>query len=189
MAGLGNPGRRYSSTRHNVGYRVIDETARLLGICIDQPRWNALVGSCGRNGVEVWLIKPTTMMNDSGKAVNAAAQALEIAPEELLVVCDDFHLPEGSLRARRKGSAGGHNGLENVLARRDADTFARLRVGIGEAPPGRAVDYVLAAFTREEEEIIEEMVRRAAEAVLVWLDHGIQETMNRFNRARTSPPE
>ena len=95
---------------------------------------------------------------------------------------------QGSLRLRRKGSAGGHNGLESVFARLETDAFARLRVGIGEAPPGRAVDYVLAAFTREEEEIIEEMVRRAAEAVLVWLDHGIEETMNRFNRPRTSPP-
>ena len=158
-----------------------------MGASVDEPKWNALVGSCRRGDVDVWLVKPTTMMNDSGKALSAAGRALEIAPEELLVVCDDFHLSGGSLRVRRKGSAGGHNGLESVLARLGTDAFARLRVGIGEAPDGRAVDYVLATFTRDEEDTMEATVQRAAEAVVVWLDHGIEETMNRFNRAQTSP--
>ena len=181
MVGLGNPGGRYAATRHNVGYRVVDELAHRGGIHVVESRWNALSACLRRDDVEVWLIKPTTWMNDSGRAARRAVETLGIEPEQLLVICDDFHLELGRLRARRTGGAGGHNGLESVLMCLRMDEFPRLRIGIGEAPPGRAVQYVLEPFGRADEAIIAEAVVRAADAVAVWLDHGIDEVMNRFN--------
>ena len=183
IVGLGNPGERYEGTRHNIGWRVVDEVARRHQIGLTTVKFEAFFGS-GRVGDEtVALLKPLTFMNDSGAAVQAAVNFYNCPHEDLLVICDDIALPPGTLRARRGGSAGGHRGLLSIEQRLGTQEYPRLRVGIGRGLMEDQREHVLARFTKEEEPIVGAAVQRAAEAVERWRTQGIETCMNEFNAA------
>ncbi|HXE80593.1 MAG TPA: aminoacyl-tRNA hydrolase [Vicinamibacterales bacterium] len=186
IAGLGNPGRRYRDTRHNVGFRVVDELARRAGVDFGPAPADALVARIrdfeGRG--PVLLVKPLTMMNASGEAVAALGRYYRIEPDALLVITDDVNLPLARLRARARGSSGGHNGLRSVVQHLGTEAFPRLRVGVGRGD--RRVDladHVLATFDPEERPIIEAAIMRAADAAALFVAAGIEAVMNRFNPA------
>lgn len=180
VVGLGNPGRRYARTRHNAGYMVVDEMARRKGARFKRLWMKRAVGARvdGPSGA-VLLVKPLTFMNRSGEAVRAILSKRGLDEQDLIVVVDDVHLPLGRLRLRAGGSEGGHNGLRSISAALGTRDFARLRVGVGPAPSGDLVDYVLAPFDRDEE--IGVPVRRAAEAAWLLIEQGLEQAMNRYN--------
>lgn len=181
IVGLGNPGPQYRSTRHNVGFLVIDRLLAAHPPERSRSKFDAEVYEC-RDGVTPWLLlKPQTFMNLSGKSIAAALSWYGLAaPDDLLVVCDDFNLPLGRLRLRRDGSAGGQKGLADTITRLGSAEFARLRLGIA-APRSNAVDHVLGTFAPDEKSVIDEAIGRAAQAVEVWARDGIEAAMNRFN--------
>jgi PTH1 family peptidyl-tRNA hydrolase len=183
ICGLGNPGERYLLTRHNVGFRVVDLLA---------DRWGMTGSGRVREGAarlevtrpepigRVLLVKPLRFMNQSGAALKAAMRQTEADPAtDLLVICDDIDLPLGKVRLRRSGSAGGHNGLRNIIAALGSDAFNRLRVGIGR--DGEPVDHVLATFKPGERELATEAIATAADAAEAWLRDGIEAAMSAFN--------
>jgi PTH1 family peptidyl-tRNA hydrolase len=184
VVGLGNPGRRYRGTRHNVGFRVVDLLARRWGVSL-RPEGAAEVAEARFAGQPVLLAKPLTYMNLSGQAVGELVRRWRIPPSSVLVVYDDMDLPTGALRVRARGSAGGHRGVASVLEALGTSEVPRVRVGIGR-PGTDAVDHVLSRFTEAEEPLVAEAVERAAEAVETVLREGIQRAMDRFNR-RTAP--
>ena len=180
VVGLGNPGRKYAGTRHNVGYLVIDELAAGPGGFAFRNRFQAQVADGVEGGVPVLLVKPETFMNLSGQSVRQVVDFYKIEPADLLVVCDDAALPLGKLRVRAKGTHGGHNGLRNIQDHLGTTEYARLRVGVG-APRDEAVDHVLSRFRPAERPVIEGAVQKAVQAVLVWVHQGVEACMNRFN--------
>ncbi|MGI8601449.1 MAG: aminoacyl-tRNA hydrolase [Verrucomicrobiales bacterium] len=186
ITGLGNPGRDYATTRHNVGFLILDRLAARLGVSFArEKKWKAEFGRVG----DLSLIKPQTFMNLSGEAVAAAAAYYKVAPEECLVVYDDKNLPFGRLRLRESGSAGGHNGMKSVIAHLGTEVFPRLRFGIG-APPGEQPEltgHVLAAFSAGESAVIEKQLDRAVEAIHYALRAGVPQAMNVFNRPEEPP--
>ena len=179
VLGLGNPGRRYAGTRHNVGYMVLDSLAASSGVKFAE-RVNAETVTVRIADEEVFFAKPTTFMNRSGLAAARILQRHRIQLDRMLVVCDDFNLPLGRLRLRPSGSAGGHNGLGSIIDTLGTNEFPRLRLGVGE-PEGDAVDYVLSSFRASEKPVLKSMVETAAQAVTHWIEHGAAETMNRYN--------
>ena len=182
IAGLGNPDGRYENTRHNVGFEVIDILADRMGICADEKKHRALCGRGVLEGQKVILLKPQTYMNLSGESVRAAADFYKAEPKNIIVVYDDISLEPGQLRIRGKGSAGGHNGIKNIIAHLGTQEFPRVKVGIGEKPKGMDLaDYVLSHFSQGERESMREAYKEAAEAVAVMVGQGIDEAMNRFN--------
>ena len=182
IAGLGNPDGRYENTRHNVGFEVIDILADRIGICVDEKKHRALCGRGVLEGQKVILLKPQTYMNLSGESVRAAADFYKAEPKNIIVVYDDISLEPGQLRIRGKGSAGGHNGIKNIIAHLGTQEFPRVKVGIGENPKGMDLaDYVLSHFSQGERESMREAYKEAAEAVAVMVGQGIDEAMNRFN--------
>lgn len=182
IAGLGNPDGRYENTRHNVGFEVIDILADRIGICVDEKKHRALCGRGVLEGQKVILLKPQTYMNLSGESVRAAADFYKAEPKNIIVVYDDISLEPGQLRIRGKGSAGGHNGIKNIIAHLGTQEFLRVKVGIGEKPKGMDLaDYVLSHFSQGERESMREAYKEAAEAVAVMVGQGIDEAMNRFN--------
>ncbi len=187
IVGLGNPGRKYENTRHNVGFCLIDELSRRWQVQVDRRRFSGLLGS-GRFGDErVLLFKPTTYMNRSGRAVREAVAFHKLALEDLLVVVDDLALPLGRLRIRSRGSGGGHNGLTDVIDELGEERFARLRIGIEWVESHRAVDHVLGAFSPEDQRRMDQAILRSAEAVECWLTSGVEAAMNGFNRPDDQP--
>ncbi|MGC9454909.1 MAG: aminoacyl-tRNA hydrolase [Phycisphaerae bacterium] len=187
VVGLGNPGRRYRDTRHNVGFMVVE---RLAERCqCGRPRkafngrlFDATFARRGEGVRKAWLFEPLTYVNCSGHAVRTLAEFYRIPPGELLVVLDDMALPTGHVRARAKGSAGGHNGLDDILRAFGGEDLPRLRVGIGSPPPQMDPrDYVLGKFPPEEAELMVPAIDRAADAVEEWLFEGITHVMNRYN--------
>jgi len=184
IVGLGNPGSRYADTRHNVGWRVAEELAAAAGAGSWREKFDAAVtdGSCGAE--KLVIMRPLTFMNHSGLAVRQAMEFWKLALADLLVVLDDMALEVGRIRLRADGSAGGHNGLESVIGHLGSDGFARVRVGIGPAPPvDEHVDFVLSPFAKTERAAIDEAIGRAADAARCWATVGIEAAMNRFNRA------
>jgi PTH1 family peptidyl-tRNA hydrolase len=180
VAGLGNPGPEYASTRHNVGFLVVDRLAEQFGSTWERStKWDAVVTKYG----EVFLLKPMSFMNRSGHPLFAVAQFYKIDPAEILVVLDDFALPLGRLRLRAGGSPGGHNGLESIIAQFGTEEIPRLRIGIGAAPSAGSVDYVLSRFFEEEKPLVRSTIDRAAEAVKCAIDNGLVSAMNTFNKA------
>lgn len=178
VAGLGNPGREYQRTRHNVGFMVLDRLAADAQLPWDySEKWGAAWAK-----TNVILIKPATYMNRSGQPLAAIANFYKIAASEIMVVLDDFALPLGRLRLRAQGSSGGHNGLESVFEHFGTEEIARLRIGIGAAPSAGAVDYVLGRFFEEEKPILDAAIRRAADAVNCVIDKGLDAAMNVFNK-------
>jgi len=188
VVGLGNPEEEYGGTRHNVGFRVLDVLAAECGEEFGRSRFESRVAEVRLGEEKVLLLKPQTYMNRSGRACRAALAFHKLEPEAMLVVCDDFNLELGRLRARRDGSAGGHNGLESVISELGTREFPRLRLGIGAAR-GSTTNYVLGRFGTEEEEVISETIVRAADAVRSWITEGIEACMNRFNAAPTERDE
>lgn len=181
IAGLGNIGAEYAHTRHNIGFDVLDLFAAKHGACfeLDRHAWHAV---CKVKGRSVHLIKPTTYMNLSGKAVQYWLKQCDVQKENLLVITDDLSLDVGKLRTRAKGSDGGHNGLRNIQEILGTQDYPRMRFGIGNAfPKGRQVDFVLGKWTAEEKEIIEDASERAVLAVECFVLMGLPQTMNQFN--------
>jgi PTH1 family peptidyl-tRNA hydrolase len=183
VVGLGNPGPKYRGTRHNIGFAVVDELARRAGVAFEVGPVDALVARIRPQGGgdPVLLAKPLTFMNLSGEAVGALMRYYKIAPIDLLVIVDEAQLPLARLRARARGSSGGHNGLRSV-AQHLGDDYARLRVGVGRGDARRDLaDHVLARFERDEMVDVDAMTARAADAAETFLADGIDAVMNRFN--------
>jgi PTH1 family peptidyl-tRNA hydrolase len=190
IAGLGNPGRRYAGSRHNVGYLVVDELARRWRIdaARHDRRCQGLLAEGSAAGQRVLLLKPTTFMNLSGLSVAAVWRFYKLAFADVLIVHDDLDLPVGQIRLRAVGSAGGHKGLLDILRHLGSPEVPRLRVGIGKVHPAATVEYVLSRFEPQEREIIEQALGRAADAVECWLRDGIDAAMNAFNRKGEQQP-
>lgn len=185
IAGLGNPGPEYEQTRHNVGFRVLDALAERLGGTIRRRAFNALVEDVMLGDMKLILLKPQQYMNRSGHAIATAAGFYKLSAAEILVVLDDMALPTGQLRIRPKGSAGGHNGLKDIIARLGTDAFARLRVGIGDSGSREAADYVLSRFAADERQAVDQAISRSVDAVLYWAQNGVEPAMNRYNSGQT----
>jgi PTH1 family peptidyl-tRNA hydrolase len=199
VVGLGNPGKQYEQTRHNVGWMVLDRLADRAGWTGHARARDAAATVHGRyDGLDLMLVKPTTYMNLSGIAVRKVLARQRTPLEEMLVVVDDFDLPLGKLRMREQGSAGTHNGLRSIIGELGSQKFARLRVGIGD-PGGRAKDHVLTRFSGPERKVLEEVLDAAADAVEDWAREGAGRAANRWNAwtpqsqeapaAREAPPE
>jgi peptidyl-tRNA hydrolase, PTH1 family len=182
VVGLGNPGRKYAGTRHNVGYMILAALARKFGLPPVKEKFRAEALEAEIGGQKALLLSPLTFMNLSGQSVAEAKNFYKIPEQDLLVICDDLNLPLGKLRIRKEGSSGGQKGLEDIIRRLGTDGFPRLRVGIGTPPDGWDwADFVLSTFTADERPAIEESVRRAVEAVEAWAGEGIEYCMNHYN--------
>ena len=182
IVGLGNPGRQYEGTRHNVGFAVLDGLAAQDQIHFKRS-WRLRARSCTMrvSDLEILLIKPQVFMNRSGQTA-AALQRRGVAPEEMLVVVDDVDLPPGRIRIRSRGGAGGHNGLKSVIGELGSDAFPRVRIGVGSRPPDRVLtDHVLGPFSPEERVAVEAAMARAMEAIRCAVADGIEAAMNRYN--------
>ena len=188
IVGLGNPGDRYTRTRHNVGYDVIDELVRRNSLPKARIKFEAETWELELNGEKLWLLKPLTFMNLSGRSVRQCLVFFQLAPADLLVLSDDLNLPLGQLRMRASGSDGGQKGLRDIQQQLGTDAFARLRIGIGR-PPGQmdSADFVLSRFAKSEQPEIDHAIVCAASGVELWVRSGISEAMNRVNaRPQTS---
>lgn len=181
IVGLGNPGSEYAPKRHNVGFWVIDSLAGELAIEVKKKKFGARFGESVFEGKKLILLKPWRFMNRSGQVVATAAGFYRLEARQVLVVTDDMALGPGQLRLRAKGSAGGHNGLKDVLAKLGTNEVPRLRIGIGAAGQEDAYDYVLARPRREEQGLLDEAVGKACEAIKCWLREGIETAMNEYN--------
>jgi PTH1 family peptidyl-tRNA hydrolase len=182
IVGLGNPGAKYARTRHNAGFMAVDRLARETGPVVWQVRWRALAAQVAIGGRLILLIKPQTFMNASGASVAALVGDLGIVPQELLVVLDDVSLPFGRLRVRARGSAGGHHGLESVMAALATEEVPRVRLGIGqESMPAEKAEFVLAEFPGPSEPELNEMIASAVAAVRTVLNSGVEQAMSVFN--------
>jgi PTH1 family peptidyl-tRNA hydrolase len=186
VVGLGNPGEEYAGTRHNVGFDVVEILARRASAPLAHDRrLSARVGRATLGGEETLLVEPLSFMNLSGPVVARIVRERELAAADVLVVVDDYHLPVATLRLREKGSAGGHNGLKSLIGALGTDAFPRLRVGIGEAPPGGAVDFVLTRFKPSERQAIRDACERAADCAERWCRFGASAAMSGFNKNPT----
>jgi len=185
IVGLGNPGERYAATRHNAGWRVAERLASRAGTGSWRARFDAALAEARWGAEKVVLARPLTYMNHSGQAVRQLVDFWKLERDGLLVVVDDLALDLGRIRLRAEGSAGGHNGLESIIAHLGHEQFARLRVGIGPAPPpAEHAAFVLSEFAAGERPAIDEAIGRAADAAECWITQGLQEAMNRFNRPK-----
>ena len=183
IAGLGNPTREYEKTRHNVGFEAIDILADKAGTTVTEKKHKALYGKGYIGGQKVILAKPQTYMNLSGESIREIADFYKIGPENIIILCDDINLSEGQLRIRLKGSAGGHNGLKNIISHLGTQEFPRIRIGVGEKPRGMDLaDYVLGRFPKEQQAVMEEAYRDAAEAACMMIEDGADAGMNHYNR-------
>lgn len=183
IVGLGNPENKYAGTRHNIGFSAITVLADANGISVDARKHKALIGKGIVGGQKVILAMPQTYMNLSGESVRELVDYYKVDPaEQLIVIYDDIALPPGKLRIRPKGSAGGHNGIKNIISHLGGQEFPRIRIGVGEKPKGwDLVDYVLGRFPKEEEPRIREALEQACKACEAIMNEGIETAMNRFN--------
>jgi PTH1 family peptidyl-tRNA hydrolase len=180
VVGLGNPGKRYDGTRHNVGFAVIDSLAESPKAERFQSRFQAQVCELVEDAGKILLVKPETFMNLSGRSVRQIVDFYQVSLSDLLVVCDDMNLPLARLRVRAKGTHGGHNGLRDIQNHLGTTEYARLRIGVG-SPAEDAIDHVLGRFGPAERKVIEDAVGLAAQAVLVWASRGVEACMNQYN--------
>ena len=184
IAGLGNPTKEYENTRHNIGFMAIDALADKYHISVMDCKHKALIGKGVIGGTKVVLVKPLTYMNLSGEAIRAVVDYYKAdAESELIVIYDDISLDVGQLRIRKKGSAGGHNGIKNIIANLRSDTFLRIKIGVGEKPKGYdLVDYVLGHFSKEELEVMKESLENVDGAVNLMLEDKVDAAMNQYNK-------
>ena len=189
IVGLGNPGKRYQDTRHNVGFLVVDRFAKVHGYDDARRKFSALVAvrPLEPGGEKVYLLKPQTYMNRSGDAVREALEYFGGGPADLMVVHDDLDLPLGRLRYRAKGSSGGHRGVQSIIERMATSDFARLKVGIGREEGRETVDFVLGRIGEGEREAIDRAVARAAESLDVWIAEGVDRAASRYNQPEGEP--
>ena len=182
IAGLGNPTREYEKTRHNVGFEVIDVLADMLGTTVEEKKFKGCYGRGIIGGEKVLLLKPQTFMNLSGESIRAASDFYKVDPEHIIIIYDDISLDVGQLRIRKKGSAGGHNGIKNIIAHLGTQEFPRIKVGVGDKPKKMDLaDYVLSRFSKEDRAAMEDAVKEAAKAVEVMITEGMDIAMNQFN--------
>ncbi len=183
VVGLGNPGKAYEKTRHNVGFMVLDRIAETYAIRFDKEKFNGLMGRGRIEGIDTLLVKPLSYMNRSGGPVRRIAGYFDIRTRDMVVVHDDIDLEFGRIKIKEKGGHGGHNGLRSLMDALGGGDFARLRIGIGRSEAGRdVVDHVLETFRQEEFKAMESIVDRSRDAVVSILCHGARESMNEFNR-------
>ena len=180
---LGNPGPKYAGTRHNAGFMAADAMERDKGVKINRSRFKALTATVSLGGESVLLMKPQTYMNLSGESVKLAGAFYKILPDHVLVISDDVSLPLGKLRIRAGGSAGGHNGLKNIISHLGTDQFPRIKVGVGAPahPEHEMIDWVIGSFTPAEKKVVAEAVGKAADAAVCLIEKGVQEAQNKFN--------
>lgn len=183
LAGLGNPGDQYENTRHNVGFLAVDELAERLNVPVQRLKFRALTSTVTLGGQKVLLMKPVTFMNLSGEAIREAAAFYKIPPQRILVLSDEVALAPGKIRVRRSGSAGGHNGLKNIISLLGSDQFPRIRIGVGQKPHPDydMADWVLGKFQGEDKAAVAEAIRRAADAAECLLRDGPDAAMNQYN--------
>ena len=183
IVGLGNPGKDYEKTRHNVGFRSTDLLAGLLKTKIDRLKFKALTRMVTYNGMKVLLVQPQTYMNLSGAAVSALATYYKVKPERILVIFDDISLPVGRIRIRKDGSAGGHNGIKSIIQELGSQEFPRVKIGVGAKPHPEydLADWVLSTFTAQEEKALAPAIDKAADAALCIMEKGIAEASNRYS--------
>ena len=183
IAGLGNPDKKYEKTRHNIGFDVIDALADRYRISVSERKHRALVGSGVIEGQRVLLVKPQTYMNNSGESLAEVMRFYKLDPEEdLMVIFDDISLAPGKIRIRKKGSAGGHNGIKSIIAHLGTQDFPRIKVGVGEKPQGwDLADHVLGHFSKEERVLVEDAIRDAVDAAGKMLRDEIDQAMNEYN--------
>lgn len=181
IVGLGNPGRAYAHTRHNVGFDVLDVFAKKHKVRILSRQCRALVGSYDFLGEQILLVKPQTFMNESGTAVSCLVRKYHLEPDDILVVYDDMDLPLGRIRIRPKGSSGGHKGMNSIIHHLGSSDFPRIRVGIGRQ--GEAINHVLSRFNRKDRAIMDDAIQSAADALDMILNEGIEAAMNVHNKA------
>ena len=186
IVGLGNPGREYERTRHNCGFRAIDVLCSKLNCKTDKGKFQGLYGQTIYKGTKLYLLKPQTYMNLSGRSVLQLSAYFSIPPQRIIVLFDDISLPPGRLRIRADGSAGGHNGIKSIIGELGSQDFPRVKIGVGSKPHPEQdlADWVLSSFSASEEKDLETALQRAAEAALSIIDCGISETANRFNGTR-----
>lgn len=182
IAGLGNPTREYEKTRHNVGFEVIDVLADMLGTTVEEKKFKGCYGRGIIGGEKVLLLKPQTFMNLSGESIRAASDFYKVDHEHIIIIYDDISLDVGQLRIRKKGSAGGHNGIKNIIAHLGTQEFPRIKVGVGDKPKKMDLaDYVLSRFSKEDRAAMEDAFKEAAKAVEVMITEGMDTAMNQFN--------
>lgn len=181
IVGLGNPGRAYTHTRHNVGFDILDIFAKQHSIKIASRQARSLVGSMDFYGEQILLVKPQTFMNESGQAVGTLVRKHNLDVGDVLVIYDDLDLPLGKIRIRMRGSSGGHKGMRSIISHLHSEDFPRMRIGIGRS--GEAIDHVLSRFSRKDKQIMDVTLQQAADALDMILQEGIEAAMNRYNRA------
>lgn len=187
IAGLGNPGKEYEKTRHNAGYDALDLYAEKKNISITRKKFKGLVGDGFVNGEKVILLKPETFMNLSGESIREAAEYYDIPEENIIVLCDDIYLEVGTLRVRGKGSAGGHNGLKNIILQLASDNFKRVRIGVGpEIPETGLVNFVLGHFDAEKRKVLEKTFEDACGAIDSLIFESLDQAMCKYNGKKNS---
>lgn len=188
VVGLGNPGRRYSGTRHNVGFTFVRRVAKAWETRLRKRRFSSKMAEVEKEKERIVLVLPQTYMNNSGVAVRRIMEGRNIRPEQLLVVYDDLDIPLGEIRIRLKGSAGTHRGMRSIVQEIETTEFPRMRIGIGPLPPGEdAVEYVLSCFDETESDLLEEGLKRASEALEMILDSSVEAAMNTYNQRGKTP--
>ena len=184
IAGLGNPGKEYAQTRHNSGFMAIDLLAEKAGTEITTKKFNALTANARINGQAVLLMKPLTYMNESGSAVSRAVSYYNIAPEDILIIHDDMDLPVGSVRIRKKGSAGGQKGMKSIISALSTDEIARIRIGVGHSRRGDheiVPDWVLSPIAKADREVFDTALKASADAAYDWVSEPMDIVMSRYN--------
>lgn len=180
IVGLGNPGKEYENTRHNIGFEVIDYIANKYNIELNRVKFKGIYGEGFIQNKKVILLKPTTYMNLSGESIREVINFYKLTEEDLIVLYDDISLEVGRLRIREKGSAGGHNGIKSIIANLSTDVFPRIKIGVGQ-PKGDLVAHVLGKFSKEEQEVLKESMEASALAVEIIIKEDAKEAMNKLN--------
>ena len=181
VVGLGNPGKDYAGTRHNVGFEVVDFLANEHNIQMNKVKHKAVIGEGFIGGKKIMLVKPQTYMNLSGRSVLEIQNFYKIDPQQLVVIYDDIDIEVGKMRIRSKGSAGTHNGMRSIIYEIQSDDFPRIRIGIGKPQFGDLADYVLGRFSKEDREFVNGVIKNAGEAVEAIIKEGLNQAMNRYN--------
>jgi len=186
IVGLGNPGKEYERTRHNCGFRAVDILAEKLGCKVDKGKFQGLYGQINYGGRKLFLLKPLTYMNLSGRSVLQLSAYFQVPPQRIIVLFDDISLEPGRLRIRADGSAGGHNGIKSIIAELGSQEFPRVKIGVGAKahPEQDLADWVLSTFSASEEKALQSALERAADAALCIIDKGVPETANRYNGSK-----